>query len=118
VCILPLDKMCNLSHNKFMLNTTQLADFTQRLVPLTYFRRNAGEVLDKLSRYGNFVLTKDGQPVAKLSFFTNKAVSSRRQIEADLKKVKKLAGGFRLGGDLTPEKINQILDDRYAEMLP
>lgn len=102
-----------------MLNSAQWEDFTQRLVPLTYFRRNAGAVLRKLSLHKSLILTKDGQPIAEISSFKkNKKISTQDQIEADLKKLKSLSGGFKLGGNLTPEKINQILDDRYAEMLP
>lgn len=33
------------------------------------------------------------------------------------KVIEKLAGGFRLGKDLTPDKLNKIYDKQYEEML-
>lgn len=97
--------------------TDDIDKLTQRLLPLTVLRRNAGEVLEKLQLVGSYILTKDGKPIAKLSSLT-KNKFSERDIEKDLKKLRKLAGGFHLGGNLSPQKINKLLDDRYEKMLP
>ncbi len=49
------------------LQTFDINEFNNRIVPLTYFRRNAGEVFDKLSSLGQLIIIKDGQPIARLS---------------------------------------------------
>lgn len=98
------------------MNTINIEDLTKRLLPLTYLRRNAGEVLANLPKVGTYILTKDGKPVAKLSVLEKEA--KKEDIDSKLKKLRKLAGGFKLGGDLTPEKINKIIDKSYEHLLP
>ena len=51
-----------------------ITDIANQMVPLTYFRRNAGDVLNKLADLGQLIIIKDGKPVATLT-----AVSSRVQ---------------------------------------
>ena len=41
-----------------------------------------------------------------------KTKAKKEDIKDKLKKLRKLAGGFKLGGDLTPDKINRIIDKR------
>lgn len=98
-----------------MNNVFSLDDFTSRLMPLTYFRRNAGEVMARLSVEGTIFITKGGKPIAKLSVVK---VNTSFGVEKKIKKLKKLSGGFHLGKDLTPDKMNKLLDRRYEEMLP
>jgi prevent-host-death family protein len=98
------------------LNISNLDDFTQRLLPLTVLRRNAGEVLARLSKVGSFIVTKDGRPVAKLSTLEKKTkIESTKE---RLAKLKPLIGGFRLGIGLTPKQLNKLIDKSYEEMLP
>lgn len=42
-------------------------EFNNRIVPLTYFRRNAGEVFERLSKSKQLIITKDGKPLAIIS---------------------------------------------------
>ena len=97
---------------------TSLEEFTKRLLPLTYFRRNAGEVIEKLEKVGTIILTKDGKPVAKLSPLTEKIKKTQdKNIEENLKKVRKFAGGYHLG-PISPKKIKKIIMQQYEKVLP
>jgi len=49
------------------LNTFDINEFNNRIVPLTYFRRNAGVVFDRLSQIKQLLITKDGIPLAIIS---------------------------------------------------
>ena len=115
MCNLMLDKACRTLYIKSMDNLQTIEDFSKRLLPLTYFRRNAGKVMAKLPKAGTFILTKDGKPVAKLSTIRENVYGG--DIEENIKKLKKLAGGFRLGKGLAPSKINKIIDESYAKNL-
>ena len=49
------------------LSNVDIAEFNKQIVPLTYFRRNAGEVFDRLARVSQLIITKGGKPVAIIS---------------------------------------------------
>lgn len=49
------------------LQTFDINEFNNRIVPLTYFRRNAGEVFGRLSQIKQLLITKDGVPLAIIS---------------------------------------------------
>lgn len=99
------------------ISDTQISDFTAKLIPLTYFRRRAGEVLEKLPEAGNFILTKDGNPIAKLSVLAENKVKTEDQITADIRKIRRIAGGLHLG-KIAPSQINRIIEKSYEKMLP
>lgn len=92
----------------------EINDFTDRLVPLTYFRRNAGKILVTLSQKGSLVLTKDGQPIAALVRLTSAETTPVDYTQA----IKNLAGGIKIKTKLTPDKINQIISGGYEKLLP
>lgn len=96
-----------------MLNANEI---TKRLLPLTLFRRRAGEVLAKLSEVKIYVITKDGKPVAKLTAI-DEPLSEETRAQR-LTKLKSLSGGFRLGKGRSPSQINKLLDRGYEQMLP
>lgn len=49
------------------ISNADITEFNNQIVPLTYFRRNAGEVFDKLAKVRQLVITKGGKPVAIIS---------------------------------------------------
>lgn len=49
------------------LSTFDINEFNSQTVPLTYFRRNAGEVFARLSQTKQLIITKDGKPLAIIS---------------------------------------------------
>ncbi|MEK7504248.1 MAG: hypothetical protein AAB550_02000 [Patescibacteria group bacterium] len=49
------------------MNNLNIADVANQMIPLTYFRRNAGVVFDKLSTIGQFIILRDGLPIATLN---------------------------------------------------
>lgn len=111
-----MTKCAGLYTLRIMDTLSTIDDFAKKLLPLTYFRRNAGKVMAKLPKVGTFILTKDGKPVAKLSMLKDE--TKEENIEKNIAKLKSLAGGFKLGKGMSPAKINKLLDARYAEMLP
>ncbi len=99
-----------------MQTLTNLDDITKRLVPLTYFRRKAGEAFDKLPQLGMLIITKNGKPVAKLSKISNTETNTQPKPAQDLEKVNKVIGGFRLGR-VSPAKFKSIILKRYDRVL-
>ena len=55
-----------------------ITDIANQMIPLTYFRRNAGDVLDKLADLGQLILMKDGKPVATLTSVSTRIEHSTR----------------------------------------
>ncbi len=49
------------------LSTFDINEFNNQTVPLTYFRRNAGQVFTRLSQTSQLIITKDGKPLAIIS---------------------------------------------------
>jgi len=90
-----------------MKTLVNIEELTKHLIPLTYFRRNAGEILAKLEKMGTFILTKDGKPIAKLSTLRNETSKEENQ-QNEFEKVKKVVGGFHFGR-ITPKKIKKII---------
>lgn len=93
---------------------SEISELTDRLIPLTYFRRNAGKIFATLSQKGSLVLTKGGQPIAALV-----QLSSAKTTPVDYTQtIKNLAGGIKTKTKLTPNKINQIISNSYEKLLP
>lgn len=97
-----------------MKQLIDIEELTERLFPLTYFRRNAGQIIEKLEKVGTIILTKDGRPVAKLSSLEVKKEFSKRE---KLEKLKKIAGGYHFG-KITPRQIKKIIMKQYEQVLP
>ncbi len=99
------------------MNTSNvnIEDIMQKILPLTVFRRKAGEVLKKLPQVGTFLITKDGKPVAKLCALdtSESYITSQQKVQ----KAKSLIGGFDLGIRQSPEKLNKLIDKNYEKML-
>lgn len=100
-----------------MQTISNIDDLAKRLIPLTYLRRNAGEVLAKLQEMGELVVTRDGKPIARLSSFKETA-THKRNIEADLERLRHFAGGLHLGIRLSPKQLNKLIEKSYEKMLP
>ena len=99
-----------------MPHTIFLDDINQHLVSLTDFRRNAGRYVDKLPQHAPFTLSCGSKVVAHLIPPVGK--KSTVSAEERIKKVRELAGGFKLGIHLSPEQLNAEYDEMYDEMLP
>ncbi len=100
-----------------MQTISDIDDLTERLIPLTFFRRNAGEVLAKLQEMGELVVTRDGKPIARLSSIQD-TTRQKKNIEADLEKLKRFAGGLHLGIKMSPKQLNKLIEKSYEKMLP
>jgi len=59
------------------ISNVDIAEFNNQIVPLTYFRRNAGEVFDKLAKVSQLIITKGGRPVAIISNLVTTTKSKR-----------------------------------------
>mgnify|MGYP000319886984 CR=1 FL=1 len=53
-------------------------ELTKLIVPLTYFRRHAGEVINKLKKTKVLLLVKEGKPIAKLSLLENEVNEEKK----------------------------------------
>lgn len=94
---------------------TNIDEIAERILPITYLRRNPGRFLKKLDETGGFIITKDGKPLGKLlPLDKNKAKTSTKE---KLKKLKAIIGGFHLNITLTPAQINTVIDTSYEKML-
>ena len=94
-------------------------ELTERLLPLTYFRRNAGQVIKKLDKVGSVILTKDGKPIAELISLKKQGKKEEKDkaVEENLKKLYKFAGGYDFG-PISPRKIKKIIMKHYEKVLP
>jgi hypothetical protein len=93
-----------------------LNEINKHFISLTDFRRNAGRYINTLAQKGPYAILRGSKVVAELTapVQSEPKLSTAQQI----KKVRKLAGGFSLGINLTPEQINKEYDKMYDEMLP
>ncbi|MEK9143823.1 MAG: hypothetical protein AAB481_04330 [Patescibacteria group bacterium] len=96
--------------------TISLDDINQHLVSLTDFRRNAGRYVDTLPQRGPLTILRGSKVVAHLIPPAEKKPTL--STEERVKKVRELAGGFKLGINLSPEQLNAQYDKMYDEMLP
>jgi len=55
-----------LCFNFFMKIIADISKLTKLIVSLTYFRRHAGEVINKLKKLKCFFLVKEGKPSFKI----------------------------------------------------
>lgn len=99
-----------------MPQTISLDDMNKHFISLTDFRRNAGSYIDTLPQKGPYSILRGSKVVANLSAPTES--EPELSIEERIKKVRRLAGGFRLGISLTPEQLNEEYDKMYDKMLP
>lgn len=88
------------------------------IISVKQLRENFGALKSELEQGKSFLLMYRSQPLAELKPVKQKKFpASKAQIKRNIEKVRKLAGGFHLGKDLTPEKINQINDEKYERLL-
>lgn len=100
--------------SRYMKQLDDIEELTKRLFPLTYFRRNAGEILEKLEFIGPIILTKDGKPIAKLTSLKGESTQGEKE---NLLKVKKFVGGYHFG-KITSGQIKKIILQQYEKVLP
>lgn len=90
-------------------------------VSVKYFRENFPEIKEQLENGYSFTLMYRSSPLADIIPRTRHrkahATSREEKIRKNIEKVKQFAGGLKLKTKLTPERINQMLDKRYEEML-
>ena len=87
-----------------------------QIVSITDFRRKAGFYIDKLDYVGYFTLIRDGKVVGKI--VSDKNTPIPMTTAEKVAKVRKLAGGFKLGIKLTADQMNKEYNKMYAKMLP
>lgn len=79
-------------------------------------RENFSTVKQRLQAGEELLLIYRSQPLAEIKPVKKrkKRVFKKKDYSAI---IERLAGGFKLGKDLTPEKLNKIYDKQYEEML-
>lgn len=91
-----------------------------QVISVKQLRENLPKIREGLKKDRVYLLIYRSQPFAKLEPLETDLGLELEEIfpkKADFSLVDKLAGGLRLGKDLTPAKINKILDQRYEKML-
>jgi len=91
-------------------------DISQHLLTMTQLRRRPGEVFQKLPEVGMYIVLRNGKQVGRILPIEKKM--TKEEIEKNIEKLHKLAGGFRLGKHLNPVQLNRLYDKQYDEMLP
>lgn len=86
-----------------------------QILPITYFRRNAGKYLDKLDSLEKLMLTRGGKPVAELRAFSKEEPENPETI---LFKIAAFSQGFNSGAKFSTKKIKKILLNQYDRVLP
>ena len=99
-----------------MPQTISLDDIGQHLISITDFRRNAGRYFKNLPQNGPYTILSGGKVMGHVIGPTT--AKPMLSTEERVKKVRELAGGFKLGIDLSPEQLNEEYDKMYDEMLP
>lgn len=86
------------------------------IISMKQLREDFGDIKQRLQAGEKLLLVYRSQPLAEIKPVKKrkKKVLKRRDYT---KIIEKLAGGFKLGRNLTPEKLNKIYDKQYEEML-
>ena len=85
------------------------------IISMKQLREDFSSVKQRLQAGEELLLIYRSQPLAKI-----RPVGKRKKTlkkKDYVKIIEKLAGGFKLGANLTPEKLNKIYDKQYEEML-
>lgn len=95
--------------------TININDLSKHLLTMTELRRRPGEVFQKLPQVGMYIVWKNGEEIGRILPPEKK---EEIDVQKNLEKVEKLAGGFHFGKGLTPAQMNKFYDQQYEEMLP
>ncbi len=89
------------------------------IISVKQLRENFGALKAELEAGESFLLMYRSQPLAELKPVKQTTLaSSKKKIQRKLRQIRKIAGGLHLGKDLTPEKINELNDQIYDQLLP
>ena len=85
-------------------------------ISMKQMRENFLSIRQRLEAGEEFLLIYRSQPLAEIRPVgkEDKGFSKKKDYG---KTIEKLAGGFRLGSDLTPKKLNEIYDQQYGQVL-
>lgn len=85
-------------------------------VSMKQIREDFPNIRQRLEAGEELLLIYRSQPLAEIKpvKIKSREFSKKRDYA---KMIQKLAGGFELGADLTPEKLNKIYDQQYEQML-
>jgi len=86
------------------------------IISMKQLREDFSSVKQRLETGEELLLIYRSQPLAEI-----KPVKKRKKKALKKKDytkiIERLAGGFKLGANLTPKKLNKIYDKQYEEML-
>ena len=91
-----------------------------QIISVKQLRENLPQIRKGLLKNKTYLLVYRSQPFARLEPVGEEVEWKTEEVlskKLNLTLVDKLAGGLKLGKDLTPAKINQILDQRYGKVL-
>ena len=84
------------------------------IISMKQLREDFSSVKQRLETGEELLLIYRSQPLAEIKPVKKKKALQKKDYT---KIIEKLAGGFKLGANLTPKKLNKIYDKQYEEML-
>ena len=86
---------------------------SDQFISMKQMRENFPEYKAGLEQGKTYTIIYRSKPLARLTPIS----SGPKYTKEDIEKVRKLAGGVSGGKDLTPEKLNKLIDDSYEDVL-
>ena len=84
-------------------------------VSMKQLRESFPDIRERLEAGEELLLIYRSQPLAEIKPVGKKARKVSKKNYTRM--IEKLAGGFQLGTNLTPKKLNKIYDQQYGKML-
>jgi len=85
-------------------------------VSMKQLRESFPDIRERLEAGEELLLIYRSQPLAEIKPVGKETRKVPRKRDY-AKMIEKLAGGFQLGANLTPNKLNKIYDQQYGKML-
>ncbi len=98
-------------------NYPSIPELEKRLLPITEFRRNAGEILRRLPDMGEIILMKSGIPIATLSDFHSYSYAGDVKYPERAALIRKTAGGFVAKRSLSMGEINRLMEKKDGRLI-
>lgn len=86
---------------------------SDQFISMKQMRENFPEYKAGLEQGKTYTIIYRSKPLARLTPISSGPTYTKKDIE----KVRTLAGGVSGGKDLTPEKLNKLIDESYEDML-
>lgn len=90
------------------------------IISVKQLRENFGQIKEGIENGLSYLLIYRSQPLAEIRPVERKKqfeLTREERIRRNVKKVRKLAGGLKLGKGLAPKEMNRLYDQTYEKLL-